>query len=396
MNNTKRKLKQAKIMYRKILIISLIFLLFAYRPALAQTYKKIDIVVIDAGHGGKDPGTHGKKALEKDVALSIALKTGNYIKQNLPDVKVIYTRSTDEFIELYRRAQIANEAKADVFISIHCNSVKSSSPHGTETWVIGATKSDRNLRVAQKENASILLEADHEKRYDNFDPNSPESYIVFELFQNAFREQSMDLASLVQDQFTNHLHRFNRGVKEAGFLVLVNTTMPSILIETGFLSNPEEEKYLSSESGQNEIASGIYRAFKEYKYKMEEINREEAREEMRLDSIARAEEQARAEAQKPVVAADSINTNEVIFGVQFLTSKQVFNKGNEHLKGMKDVWYYTDKGYHKYVSGKYKDIDKANAKAREIRAGDFPDAFVVAFYKGKRIPKKKALKMIQK
>ncbi len=391
----KKQQTKSKYMRTFVLILSLTIFLFQMSFVQAQTFQKIDRIVIDAGHGGKDPGTIGKHSYEKDVALAIALKVGKYIQQNLPDVEVIYTRKTDVFIELYRRAQIANEKKADVFISIHCNAVGSRSPHGTETFIIGATKSERNLAVAKKENASILYESDYEKRYNNFDPNSPESYIIFELFQNAFREQSMDLATLVQDQFTNSLQRNNRGVKEAGFLVLVNTTMPSILVETGFLSNPEEEKYLMSESGQNEIASAIYRAFKAYKLKMEKINRDAAAaaaaEKKRQDSIARAVQ----EAKKPVIAVDSMETDKVIFGVQFLTSKQHFSKGSDRLKGMKDVWLYEDNGYYKYVSGKYRSFDKANAHARAVRANGFADAFVVAFYKGKRIPKRKALKMTE-
>jgi len=358
----------------------------------AQTYKKIDRVVIDAGHGGKDPGTVGKKSKEKDIALKLALKVGNYIEQNLPDVKVIYTRKTDVFVELYKRAKIANKEKADVFISIHCNATTSPNAVGTETWIIGATKGARNLAIAQKENAAILYEADHEKRYDNFDPNSPESYIIFELFQSAYREQSENLATLVQKQFSTRLHRVDRGVKEAGFLVLVNTTMPSILVEAGFLSNPAEEKYLMSEKGQNEIASGIYRAFKEYKHQMEQDDMQAQMEAAKRDSILAAEKMAKAKVE--AVAAD--NNQELIFGVQFMTSKKVFTNGSAELKGMKDVWRYQDKGYNKYVSGRFKSIDEANAYAKKVRANGFSDAFVVAFIDGKRIPKRKAIKMMNK
>lgn len=358
----------------------------------AQTYKKIDRVVIDAGHGGKDPGTVGKKSSEKDVALKLALKLGNYIKQNLPDVEVIYTRKTDVFVELYKRAKIANKEKADVFISIHCNAASSTSAVGTETWIIGATKGERNLAIAQKENSAILYEADYEKQYDNFDPNSPESYIIFELFQSAFRAQSESLAAKVQNQFSNRLHRVDRGVKEAGFLVLVAATMPSILVEAGFLSNLEEEKYLMSEQGQNEIASAIYRAFKEYKFQMEKIDEQAKQENTKHDSLLAA--QKLAEANVETVGAE--NNAELIFGVQFLTSKNVFKNGSTELKGLKNVWRYKDNGYYKYVSGKFKNIDEANAYAKQLRGSDFKDAFVVAFVDGKRIPKRKALKMLRK
>ena len=373
-----------------IVIISSIFV-FSTLSISAQTFRKIDRVVIDAGHGGKDPGTVGKHSKEKDVALIIALKVGKYIEENLPGVEVIYTRKTDVFIELWRRPKIANEKKADVFISIHCNAAASKKAFGTETFIIGATKSERNLAIAKKENAAILYEADYEKQYDNFDPNSPESYIIFELFQSAYREQSESLARKVQDQFTNKLHRENRGVREAGFLVLVNTTMPSILVETVFLSNPEEEKYLISESGQNEIASGIYRAFKEYKIQMEKIDGQAIEEKAKEDSIAEVAKIAAAE----VAKVDSANNKELIFGVQFLTSKNVFKNGSAELKGLNQVWLYKDKDYNKYVSGKFKSIDEANAYAKKVREAGFADAFVVAFLNGTRIPKRKALKMIE-
>jgi N-acetylmuramoyl-L-alanine amidase len=375
--------------------ITLLFLVFFMQintKLFAQTYKKIDRVVIDAGHGGKDPGTVGKKSKEKDIALILALKVGNYIKENLPDVEVVYTRKTDVFVELYKRAKIANKEKADVFISIHCNATTSPNAIGTETWIIGATKGERNLKIAQKENAAILYEADYEKQYDNFDPNSPESYIIFELFQSAYRAQSESLAIKVQNQFANRLHRVDRGVKEAGFLVLVNTTMPSILVEAGFLSNPEEEKYLMSEKGQNEIASGIYRAFKEYKIQMEKKDDQAERDNERKDSLLAAEKIAATS----VEAVNAQNNDELIFGVQFMTSKSVFTNGSSELKGLKNVWRYEENTYNKYVSGKFKSVDEANAYAKTVRENGFSDAFVVAFLNGKRIPKRKAIKMLKK
>ncbi|RLD66901.1 MAG: N-acetylmuramoyl-L-alanine amidase [Bacteroidetes bacterium] len=375
-----------------IIVFSLIISALSFNKLSAQTFKKIDRVVIDAGHGGKDPGTNGKYSKEKDIALIIALKLGNYIKENLPGVEVIYTRKTDVFIELWKRPHIANKEKADVFISIHCNGVESSKPMGTETWIMGVSKGERNLAVAQKENAAILYEANYEKQYNNFDPNSPESYIIFELFQSAYREQSEGLAAKVQYQFTKKLQRIDRGVKEAGFLVLVNATMPSILVEVGFLTNRDEEKYLMSEKGQNEIASGIYRAFKEYKFQMEQDDLQSISEKNRLDSIMAVEEKAI----KEVESLDTLANNTLIFGVQFLTSKGVFKNGSKELKGLKDVWLYNDSNYNKYVSGKFKDIEKANAYAREVRESGFSDAFVVAFLNGERIPKRKALKMLDK
>jgi N-acetylmuramoyl-L-alanine amidase len=221
-------------------------------------------VVIDAGHGGHDSGCHGAAAYEKHVALSISLKLGKLIEQYFPDVKVIYTRKTDVFVELYRRAQIANENKADLFICIHCNSGPKTA-YGTETFVMGLHKSDDNLNVAKRENAVILQEDNYQRQYDGFDPNSAEANIIFSLYQNAFLDQSLYFAGSVQDELTGFAKRHNRGVKQAGFLVLFKTTMPSVLIETGFLTHGDEERYLKSEAGQDQIAEGILRAFKNYK-----------------------------------------------------------------------------------------------------------------------------------
>jgi N-acetylmuramoyl-L-alanine amidase len=227
--------------------------------------------VIDAGHGGKDPGTHGAVAKEKTIALKVALEVGKLIKANLPGVKVIYTRSTDVFVPLDDRADIANRNKADLFISIHCNANPVSADiHGTETYTMGLHKSEDNLEVANRENSVILQETGYEKKYDGFDPDSPVAYILFSNYQSAFIENSLVFAQSVENQFKSRVGRKSRGVRQAGFLVLWKTTMPGALVEIGYLTNPAEEKYLVSQQGQSFIASGIYRAFKEYKKAMEE------------------------------------------------------------------------------------------------------------------------------
>ena len=249
-----------------------ITLLFFTQEVNAQDYK-IKTVVIDAGHGGKDPGTHGKSMREKDLVLKVALMVGSYIEQYVPDVKVIYTRKDDRFLELYERAGIANNAKADLFISIHANALPSkSSVYGTETYVMGLHTNEKNFNVAKRENSVILLEDNHEERYAGFDPNSPESYIMFSLTQNAFQDNSLLLANNIENQFEKRVGRKSRGVKQAGFQVLWNTYMPSVLVEIGYLTNPKEESELAIEQTQDYIASGIYRAFKEYKNQMESIN----------------------------------------------------------------------------------------------------------------------------
>jgi N-acetylmuramoyl-L-alanine amidase len=233
---------------------------------------KLDVVVIDAGHGGHDPGNSGKKTKEKDICLKIALKVGAYIEKNVPGVKVVYTRKTDKYIALDERANIANKHKADLFICIHANSHTTSKPYGTETFVMGMHKDNSNFEVAKRENSVILMDENHEERYEGFDPNSPESYILFSLTQSAYQESSLLFAQKVEDQFREKVGRLSRGVKQAGFVVLWRTTMPSVLIETGFLSNPKEEQFLMEERGQDLMASAIYRAFKEYKSEIESIN----------------------------------------------------------------------------------------------------------------------------
>lgn len=233
---------------------------------------KVDIVVIDAGHGGHDSGTRGRLLKEKDVALKIALKVGDYIEKNLPGVKVIYTRKDDRYLALDDRADIANKNHADLFICIHANANPNTKAFGTETFVMGEHKDEANLAIAQRENSVILMDENYEERYEGFNPNSPESYILFTLTQSAYQESSLRFASKIESQFKDRVGRVSRGVKQAGFVVLWRTTMPSVLIETGFLTNSSEEKFLAGESGQDLIASGIYRAFKEYKSDVESIN----------------------------------------------------------------------------------------------------------------------------
>lgn len=229
-------------------------------------------IVIDAGHGGKDPGTHGAISKEKDVVLVVAKKLGGYINEYLPDVKVIYTRSKDEFIELEERAEIANKRDADVFISIHANAVSRSSIYGTETYVMGLDKSEGNFNIAKRENSVILYEENAEERYEGFDPNSPESEILLSLTQSAYIENSLYLASKVEEQFGQRAGRNSRGVRQAPFWVLWRTTMPSILVEIGYLTNPKEEKELNDGTVQANIASGIFRAFRDYKNEIEALN----------------------------------------------------------------------------------------------------------------------------
>lgn len=262
----KNKFKKVKnILFTTLLTAT--FILSSYTPLELQAYK-VRTLVIDAGHGGKDPGCHGAVANEKHIALSVAKELARIVEENLPDVKVILTRNADHFVELHERANIANKANADLFISIHCNSGPSAA-HGTETFTMGLHTSDGNLNVAKRENSVILSEDDYLEKYDGFDPNSSEAHILFSLYQNAYMDNSLKLAQKIEDQFKNRVNRHSRGVKQAGLLVLWKTAMPSVLIELGFLTNTNEEQYLNNAHNQVLMASGIYRAFKEYKFELE-------------------------------------------------------------------------------------------------------------------------------
>lgn len=250
--------------YIFIFIFSL-SLFFLHKNLLAQNNgNRFDKIVIDAGHGGIDSGALGSVSKEKDIVLSLALKIGVLIELNLKDVKVIYTREDDRLVPLHERATIANESHADLFISIHCNSNVNSKYFGSETYVMGIHKSDENLNVAKTENAAILMEDDYTETYDGFDPDSDEDYIMLNMFQSSTLDQSIQFSIVLQDKLEHTAGMYNRGVKQAGFVVLYLTTMPGVLIETGFISNPAEEKYLLDQENQDKIAHAVFDAILEY------------------------------------------------------------------------------------------------------------------------------------
>ncbi|MBN1340960.1 MAG: N-acetylmuramoyl-L-alanine amidase [Bacteroidales bacterium] len=347
-------------------------------PGLPQTERKIDKVVIDPGHGGKDPGAVGKISYEKNIVLDIALRTGRLITDSYHgEVKVIYTRSTDEFIELYKRAQIANESGADLFISIHCNANPSSLPSGMETFVMGLHKSQDNLEVAKSENAAIFYEEDYKQQYEGFDPNSDEDYIILSLFQSSNLEQSIHLSSRVQDYFRESTGRKDRGVKQAGFWVLYKTTMPGILIEAGFLSNPEEEKYLNSEKGKNTIAESIFNAFSDYKSDFEKVN-------LSVEPLVKKELPVEVKKDERVVS----------FRVQFASYKKEKSPEFRKFKGIPDISVYEHDGHYKYTAGNEPTPEAANSlKAGLIDLG-YRDAFVVAFVDDVRVEMGEALEIL--
>jgi N-acetylmuramoyl-L-alanine amidase len=253
------------------LIFILLGVIFTSFTLLRPPGSDLDVIVIDAGHGGKDPGCKGDRNKEKQVTLDIALKLGKLLKDSIPDMRVVFTRTSDTFIELSERSRIANSNKADLFVSIHCNANDKTTPYGTETYVMGLHKNDGNLKVSKRENESILLEDNYQKNesYGGFDPTSPVAHIIFSLYQNAYLAQSLKVAENVEKQFQNEQKLKSRGVKQAGFLVLWKTAMPSILVETGFLTNENDRKYLENDSGRAEVAYSLYEAIKVHKSSLE-------------------------------------------------------------------------------------------------------------------------------
>lgn len=352
-------------------------------------------VVIDAGHGGKDPGTLGSSSREKDVVLAIALKVGALINSRMPDVRVIYTRKGDEYPELYKRAEIANKAKANLFISIHADHAESPTVRGASTFTLGQNRTSENMAIAKRENSVILLEENYEQRYEGFDPNSPESYIMFEFMQTNYMDQSVRFAANVQTQFKRN-GRIDRGVRQDVFLVLRNTSMPSVLIEVGFLSNLEEERYLKSSQGQDEVANNICQGFAEFKANFErKSSTPSAQKSTDPDSL---KEQARtankdSSTQKPdqtqqtTAVQDNATTameKEMRFKVQIMASDIRLNAGNSKLKGYAPE-FFKENGLYKYTLGNYDNFKEAN-NLRLSLSKKFPGCFVVAFKNGQKMP----------
>ncbi len=391
--------------------------LFFSNQLVAQTEPKglIKTVVIDAGHGGKDPGCHGVKSNEKDITLAVALKVGKYIDELIPDVKVIYTRKKDVFIELDERAAIANRNGADLFISIHCNANTSTVPYGTETYVMGLHKTDANLSVAQRENAVILEEENYAQKYDGFDPNSTEAYIIFSLYQNTNIGHSISLASKIEEQFSERVSRKSRGVHQAGFIVLFKTTMPSVLVETGFLTNREEEMFLNSEQGQDYLASAIFRAVRDYKEEIDaryiklnsdnevfkEVVEEEPPQVLTVDSVVRI---IPVESKNPVNTEANVKVEqmppikqEVYYRVQIGIFKAPFNRAT--VKNLDDSYVIHLVNYNnthvKCQVGKFMNIRDAVTAQSKLRNAGFEEAFLVAYKGEDKITVQEAKQILQ-
>ncbi|GBU08505.1 N-acetylmuramoyl-L-alanine amidase [Bacteroidales bacterium] len=319
-------------------------------------------MVIDPGHGGRDPGAIGAIVKEKNFNLSIALRIGDIIKVKHPDVQIIYTRKTDKFIPLIERVQIANTNKADLFISIHANSVKNKKVFGTETYTLGLSKSEENLEVAKKENSVILLEDNYKITYEGFDPNSSESYIIFEMMQNQHLDRSVSFASKIQKEFSQNAKRTDRGVRQAEFIVLKETGMPCVLIEFGFLSNLKEEKYLNTNEGKRSLARCVARSFDQFKLEHDR--------------------------KKTFKASNAIKTEsqtDLVYKVQILTANKKLNANAPNLKKYyKDTTYYMEQGMYKYTLGESNDKEEISI-LRNSLLNDYKDAFIIAFKNGEKI-----------
>lgn len=395
------------IIYTLTTITCIWFATIGCLPALGKDF----VLVLDAGHGGHDPGAIGDISREKDINLNIVSKVGQLVQQNCDDVKVIYTRKTDVFIPLNQRTEIANNAGADLFISVHTNSAPAKSARGTETFSLGLSRSSANLEVAKRENSVILLEDDYKQRYAGFDPNSSESYIMFEFIQDKHMEQSVGLATLIQRQYKSGIGRPDRGVHQDIFLVLKTSAMPSVLTEVGFISNPEEEQYLNSEEGANALARSIFNAFVQYKQK-HDIRKSKARVTYQVDNEVKTQEKNSA---PQTLAEKSDSTNEkvkevpaikrkkenittkkeekknnhstengIVFKIQILTSSQKLKTTDKRFKDLTPVDYFCENGMYKYTYGASENYNEVLKTKREI-AGQFKDAFIIAFKDGEKM-----------
>jgi N-acetylmuramoyl-L-alanine amidase len=360
-----------------------------------QDVRSLRTVVIDPGHGGMDPGAVSGGVQEKDIVLDLALRLGNKIRSTYPEVKVIYTRDKDVFIPLYKRADIANQNKADIFISLHANYVSSPSAGGTETFTLGLHRSQENLEVAKKENAVILLEENYSENYEGFNPGEAESYIMFENLQSEYQGQSIDFAAQIQNMFRQNLQLNDRGVKQAGFLVLRRASMPSVLVEVGFISNPNERKFLVSESGKEKVTESIFEAFRNYKKAIDDRSRFiMAADDTSPRPVADATVQNTGNSSPAPPATTTANTrpappvknnpgaaSQKWYGVQVAAMQKEIPTVAANFKGEKNVVRLKAGNINKYVAGNFGSFAEALRERNRLRS-KFPDAFVVEVENG--------------
>ena len=372
------------------------------KTAQKAAQKKAFTVVIDAGHGGHDPGAMGKLTQEKKLNLEVSQRLEQQIKLHHPDVKVVMTRKNDVFLTLQQRADIVNKNNADLFICIHTNAAENRNVTGTETFVLGVDKMQSNLDVAMRENAVMLLEDDYQTTYEGFDPNSVDSYIMFELMQDQYIDQSLNFATLVQHQFTD-IGRSDRGVRQAGFWVLHKSACPSVLIEMGFISNINEEKYLASDKGKEDITNSIYQAFEQYKsaydrkHGIVKASQAESKPaEAKADKPAEAKADKPAEAAKPAEAKAAkpaeAEAAKPVYKVQIFSTLKPVPAGDPTFRGLKNCQCTKDGKFYKYTYGEDADYQTILDIQQELKT-KFKDCFIVAFLGNKQIPVKEALQM---
>lgn len=427
------------LIFNSIRLISLTLIMLALTSfTLSNKPPKYQVktIVIDPGHGGHDSGCLGSSSKEKHIALAVSLKLGELIEKYFPDIRVIYTRKTDVFVELHERAAIANRNKADLFICIHCNSGPSTA-YGAETFVMGLHKTEDNLSVARRENESALLEKDYQTNYEGYDPKSPEAHIIFSLYQNTYMEQSLAFASKLQDEFENYSGRNNRGVKQAGFLVLYRTAMPSVLIELGFLTNANDERFLASNEGQSSMANSILRAFTKYKNDQERKaggkaggstsgstsssgNGSTSTSTSGSTNSVTGQNTTKvsikdSSAQNKVVESDTViqqNTVNQSPGTSFTKPLDVGNptglhfaiqigalptasstKPNKYSKVEGVYFIDADDGLRRYFVGRFADDVEAGSNLAKVKKSGFADAFVCGILNGKKISAKEAVQL---
>lgn len=358
--------------YGVAVICFFFFILFSFNKAAGQMdVGKIKCICIDAGHGGKDPGAIGAKTYEKHIVLDVVLKLGEMIRKEYPDIKVIYTRDKDFFVDLKMRTKIANDNKADLFISIHANSIDNKVVKGIETFVLGSNSSEQNLKVAMKENAVIKYEADYSVKYAGFDPNKAESYIIFNLIQNMHLEKSLEIASYVQTEMVKSTKKVDREVRQAPLWVLKDASMPSILIELGFISNPEEERFMLSDEGQEKLVNSIFRGFQTYKKKVEK------------NSVMLHKDDKKEQATVVSAVKDEPVKEGLFYAVQIASAKDRIDATRSW--GIEEeVKELQADGRYRYYVGDSEDYDEVKQNLNRVKKS-INDCFIIAVHKGSLI-----------
>ena len=384
---------------------------FIFLPIKAQDARFT--VVLDAGHGGHDPGAMGTISREKDINLAVVLDLGSIIEQKFKDVKVVYTRKTDRYLTLQERADIVNEHHADLFICIHTNASPSPSAYGAETFTLGLAKTKANLDVAMRENSVILLEEDYRTKYKGFDPKSVDSYIMFEFMQDKYIDKSIEFSSTIQKQFVNYCKRTDRGVRQAGFWVLHRSACPSVLVELGFISNSVEQRYLTSDQGQKEMATGVFNAFVDYKRAHDKRSGRQISVVSKIEQTKKILDKKQSQVEQSVdnskhkTDIDTVTKHEKIdtaisttkkmiqtpvYKVQIFVSKKNLKPKAHEFKGLNNTEFYTEDGLNKYTLGVETEYPKIEKIRKEI-VSKFPNAFIIAFIGDKKISAKEALKL---